>query len=273
MYEHESAYHRLRITEANGVRQLRFERSQQSSMRLDDPYETDIHYIGYLHVTLAVKPDAARTLVIGLGGGSVVKRMWRDYPWMRVDAVEIDPDVVEVARAFFELPPDDERLRVTVGDGRAFVSACATAYDIIIVDAFDDDRVPVPLTTEEFMHECRESMSEDGVIAWNLIGAVYGPYSKPFRSFYRTVRNVWRNVWMFPMGLAGNPSEETRNIVLLASDADVSSDALRQRIMSRIDGRVTVPGFERYAEDLYCGSVRMGDVPMLVDERRRGATR
>ena len=62
-------------------------------MRLDDPFETDLSYVAYLHLPLAVKPDASSALLIGLGGGMLAKRMWRDYPGMHIDAVEVDPGV------------------------------------------------------------------------------------------------------------------------------------------------------------------------------------
>ena len=60
-------------------------------------------------------------LYIGLGGGSAPKRTWRDFPGVRIDAVELDPEVVDVAYEYFELPRDP-RMRVTVEDGRRYVS-------------------------------------------------------------------------------------------------------------------------------------------------------
>jgi spermidine synthase len=279
MPDFDSPFHRLTVTDNDGVRLLKFERNQQSSMLIDDPFETTIEYVGYLHITMAVKPDAAHTLVIGLGGGSVVKRMWRYYPSMRLDVAEIDPEVVEVASALFELP-DDERIAVHIADGREFLGRQWDAYDIIIVDAFDDDRVPRPLLTEEFMRLAKERLAPDGVIAWNLFGAVYGPHSRMFRSFHRTATNVWRNVWVFPLGIAVNSVDDTRNIVVLASDSALTPDELAERIGSRVDGLVTVPAFERFAEDLYRGGIRSGDVGLLTDEnarpiggRRKGAKR
>ena len=266
MPDFDSPYHRLTVTDNDGVRLLKFERNHQSSMRLDAPFETTIEYVGYLHITLAVKPDAARTLVIGLGGGSIVKRMWRDYPSMHIDVAEIDPEVAEVASTLFELP-DDDRIVVHIADGREFLGRRLDVYDIIIVDAFDDDRVPRPLLTEEFMRLTRDHLAEDGVVAWNVFGAVYGPHSRPFRSFHRTARNVWRNVWTFPLGIAENAVDDTRNIVMLASDADISSDELASRIGHRVGGMVTVPAFERFAEDLYRGAIRTGDVPLLTDDQ------
>jgi len=265
MPDFDSPFHRLTVTDNDGVRLLKFERNQQSSMLIDDPFETTIEYVGYLHITMAVKPDARRALVIGLGGGSVVKRMWRDYPSLSLDVAEIDGEVVEVASALFELP-DDERIDVHIADGREFLTRGLDAYDIIIVDAFDDDRVPRPLLTEEFMRLAKDRLSTDGVIAWNLFGAVYGPHSRMFRSFHRTLSNVWRNVWVFPLGIAENAVDDSRNIIMLASDAQLSRDELTTRIGSRVDGMVTVPAFERFAEDLYTGGVRSGDVPLISDE-------
>ena len=264
MYEHDSAYHRLVVTDNDGVRLLRFERNHQSSMRLDDPFETDIEYVGYLHLTLAVKPDASRTLVIGLGGGSVVKRMWRDYAAMHLDVVEIDVEVADLAVEFFAVPKD-ERIRIIVDDGRAYLRLCPETYDIIIVDAFDDDHIPRPLLTEEFLRECRDHLSPDGVIAYNMIGSVYGPHSKLFRSLHRTAKNVWRRVWTFPLGMATDERDQTRNIVMLATTAELSTDELLERIANRVGGKVTVPAFERFGEDLYRGAIRSGDVPILVD--------
>ena len=273
MYEHTSPFHRLAVTDNNGVRLLKFERNQQSSMRLDDPFDTDIEYVAYFHIALAVQPAATRVLVIGLGGGSVVKRMWRDYPEMRIDAVEIDAEVAEVAFELFELPRD-ERIGVFVGDGREYVRTTNETYDIIIIDAFDDDHVPPHLLTEEFLRELRDRLAENGVVAFNLIGSVHGEHSKPFRSFFRTISNVWRNVWMFPVGLWANGPIQLAygcNIVLLASDIELSAEELLVRIAQRVGGRVSVKSFGLLGKDLYQGQVRSGDVPLLLDppSRRR----
>ena len=269
MPEFDSPYHRLKVIDNGAWRLLKFERNHQSSMALDDPFETDIEYVNYLHLALAVKPNPASALVIGLGGGSLVKRMWRDYAPIEIDAVEIDEQVVQIAREYFALP-DDERIRIFIDDARTFLDYCAETYDLIVVDAFDDDHIPRPLLTEEFLLACRDHLSADGVIEYNVIGAATGGHSKPFRSLYRTVANVWRNVWVFPIGSADGVTDSTRNMILLASDAELSTDELLERIASRVDGLVTVTGFERFGEDLFRGSVRSGDVAILTDPRPPG---
>lgn len=273
MYEHSSAHHRVRVIDANGFRHLRFERNQQSSMALDDPYDTDIEYIAYFHIALAVQPNIQRALVIGLGGGSLVKQLWRDHPQMHIDAVELDPAIVDVAYEYFGLP-EDERIDVFVGDGREYLNTCNEVYDLIVVDAYDDDQIPPHLLTEQFLFECRDHLSPEGVIAYNLIGYVHGDHSKPFRSFYRTIDNVWRNVWLFPVGLSvGGPIQLAfgGNLVLLASDAQVSTHDLLVRIAQRVNGSVSAKGFGQLGKDLYQGAIRSGDVQILTDPpKRRG---
>ena len=268
MFETTTRYHRLRVTEDSGVRLLRLDRSPQSSMKIDDPCDTDFEYPQYLHLALAVNPAAQRTLVVGLGGGTVVKQMWSAYPDMRIDAVEIDPEVVDVARAFFELP-DDERIGIFVGDGREFIETTNETYDIVILDAYDDDRIPYHLTTREFFESTRARLNPGGVVAYNIIGALAGDWSKPFRSVHRTIGMVWRHVTVFAVGIGSDHRRgEIRNLVVLATDGDVDDRQLIASIENRVDGRVPLPGFEKLADDLFVGGIRGGDVPVREDHRQ-----
>jgi spermidine synthase len=247
-YSRTSAFHEITVTDIGFRRVLRFGSQPQSSMYLDSPFETDFEYPAYFHLALALRPDAARTLAIGLGGGTVVKRMWRDYPDMRLDAVEIDPDVVEVARRFFALP-DDPRVRVLVDDGAHFVETATDVYDILIVDAFDDDLIPLRLTTAGFMRAARDRMSEGGVIVYNVIGSLSGDRSAPLRDLHRTLSASWREVWVFRV--EEGTEAEVVNLIMLASDTFLSTDDLRSRIAARVGGRVSVPAFHLFGEDLY----------------------
>ncbi|MDZ4169698.1 MAG: fused MFS/spermidine synthase [Coriobacteriia bacterium] len=265
IYRKDTAYHRLVVTEDNAERHLRFDRSHQSAMYLDDPYETSFHYPQYLHLALAAKPDAKRVLIVGLGGGSLVKRMWRDYPQMRIDVAEIDPIVVDVAYRYFELPRD-ERITVTAEDGRRFLAATDTRYDIIVMDAYYADALPSHLATEEFFREVAAHLTPDGVVAYNVIGAVDGERSKLFRSMYRTVGLVWPHRWVFPIGIGEDYATETnRNIIVLATNGLGDRDELLARIADRVGGTVTVNDYDRFGEDLYEGRIETDDVPVLTD--------
>jgi spermidine synthase len=265
VYKGSSPHHEIHVEDVGYIRVLRFSRNRQSTMYLDAPYDTDFEYPGFLHTPVAIKPDARRTLVIGLGGGTVIKRMWRDYPDMWIDAVELDAEVVRVARDYFALP-DDDRIQIHIGDGRLFVDTSIETYDIVIIDAFDEDAVPRPLKTEEFLRSVRDHMSPDGALAMNFIGAITGDRSKPFRSLYKTLGNVFRRVRVFQV--TEGVDTDGANIVLLATDADVSDGVFEQRIMDRVGGKVTVPAFAGFCEQLYTKPIRTGDVPLIVDPQK-----
>jgi spermidine synthase len=265
LYRNDSQYHRISVTEDDDARHLRFDHSHQSAIALDDPYASRILYPDYLHLAVAANPDAERVLVLGLGGGAITKRMWRDYPEMTIDSVEIDPAVVDVARDYFGLP-EDERSRVFVEDARRYIQRTSETYDIIIIDAYYADSLPSHLTTREFLSEVDERLAPGGVVAYNVISAVDGDGSDLFRSMYRTADAVWDRLWVFPIEIAEDDDlARRRNIIVLATDSDLAEEELLARIESKVDGRVTIRDFERFGEDLYTDVIRLADVPVLTD--------
>jgi len=272
LFRADTQYHRVTVTEDETARHLRFDHSHQSAISLDDPYESLIAYPNYMHLAMAVNPDAERVLVLGLGGGAITKRFWRDYPQVSVDSVEIDPVVVDVAERYFGLP-DDPRLRTFAEDARRYVQASDDTYDVVIVDAYYADSLPFHLTTAEFLGEIKARMAPDGVIAYNVISAAEGSGSDLFRSMYRTAGGVWDRLWVFPIGYgkdarSGDPdaaAEVRRNIIVLGSDIELTDSELLERIRSRVGGTVTIDGFTEFAEDIYTEPVPVADVPVLTD--------
>jgi spermidine synthase len=265
VYRKDTQYHRITVIDKGDVRSLKFDDRRQSAIDLSDPYQSDIRYTDYLHLALALKPDAKRVLVLGLGGGVLPKRMWHDYPGISVDSVEIDPVVVDVAHRYFGMP-NDPRLRVFTGDGRQFVAATKERYDIVVVDAYYADSLPFHMATAEFFGQVRDILTPGGVVAYNIIASVDGDGSRLFRSIYKTADGVWPHLYAFPIALSQDRAPTAvRNIVLLATAAPVSREELLSRIASRVDGRVTIPGFQSFGDDLDTKPVPTRDVPTLTD--------
>lgn len=250
IYSHSSAYNDINVSDYGFIRVLSFGPHRQSSMYLDAPFDTDFEYPSYFHLALALKPDAAKTLAIGLGGGTVVKRMWRDYPAMHIDAVELDPEVADVAHRYFELP-DDGRIRVFIDDGRHFLETSDDLYDIVIIDAFDGDVVPPQLTDAGFMRRVRDHLAPDGVLTYNFMGTVSGNAVAPFRALHGKLITVWPHVRVF----VANEGVQSgaKNIILFATDAELGIEELLGRIADRVGGLVTVPAFQLFGEDLWDG--------------------
>ena len=136
-------------------------------MKLGDPFALALDYTRCMMSFLLFHPQPERALLIGLGGGSLAKFFHRNLKKTHVRAIELDPRVVAAARAQFCLPPDDARLSVEVGDGRdALAPECC---DVLVLDAFDDERHVQALATREFYDAAWLALEERGVMVVNFM--------------------------------------------------------------------------------------------------------
>lgn len=121
------------------------------------------------HVPLIAHGSCANVLVIGAGDGGVLRRVLQHRTVRRAVMVEIDGEVVRLAREF--LPEiggqswDDARATVMVGDGIEYVRRAETgAFDAIIVDSTDPVGVGESLFSDDFYAEAARVLSPDGLI-------------------------------------------------------------------------------------------------------------
>lgn len=104
LYEEASAHNTIVVTEEeNGLRVLRFGKDgvRQSVVKPGDPDYLGLPYVQVALVGLALSEETRRVLVIGIGGGTLPMFLRKYYPNAAIDAVDIDPEVVEVAKKFF----------------------------------------------------------------------------------------------------------------------------------------------------------------------------
>jgi spermidine synthase len=267
-YAKDTRYHRLSVADDETNRYLRFDNTYQSGMPLARPFGTSFEYADLFHLARAYKPGARDILFIGLGGGSSPKRLWRDFPDVRIQAVELDPTVVEVAYRFFQLPRD-ERLEVAVDDGRRYLDKDDRKWDAIMIDAFFADAIPFHLFTAEFMELVRSKLNPGGVVITNTIGAMSGESSRLFRSVYRTYRTAFPTVLVHPVLLPGDEGDETiRNLMLVATEQAAPEKAfLAERwreIREQSNGRA--PDLTKAIRDRRDAPVSVVGVPTLTDD-------
>lgn len=263
----DTRYHRLLVVDDDDSRYLRFNNSFQSGMYLDDAFRTRFRYTDYLQLGLAYASDPKRVLFIGLGGGSAPKRIWRDFPELDVQVVELDPDVVATAYRWFGVPRD-ERLAIDVEDGRRFLQRDAGGWDVIVIDAFFADAIPFHMATVEFVELLRSRLVPGGAVAVNVIGALTGDASKLLRALTKTYRAAFPTVALHPVYLDANDrvQDETRNVILVATDAAASARVFLDRRWSQI--RKRAPGAPDLADaihDRWERPVPVDDVPLLTD--------
>lgn len=171
VFEGDSPAGRIRVVERpDGLRELYIgaSRGRQTALYVERPGHLELPYTRVATAGLAWLPEDGRVLFVGLGGGAMPTYTRALFPRVGIDAVELEPRVVEVAREWFGFR-DDSLMRAHVADGRTFIEEAEPAsWDVIILDAFSDGDVPMPLATEEFLQATRRALKPGGVVASNL---------------------------------------------------------------------------------------------------------
>ncbi|WP_274584884.1 polyamine aminopropyltransferase [Neisseria leonii] len=198
-----SAMPEVGISEENGIRSLHLGSSTiQSSMNLDSPEELVLSYSRAMMAWLLFVSDPPRHITqIGLGGGSFARWIDARLPDTRQTAVEINPQVIAVARSLFELPPEDDgRFEIVAADGAQYVKTLLGGTDILLVDGFDGEQIIDDLVSPEFFADCRRALSEDGMFVTN-----WWTGDKRYPHFVSALRTVFGGrVWEVPAETHGN---------------------------------------------------------------------
>jgi spermidine synthase len=115
------------------------------------------------------KPEQNRVAIVGLGIGGLAAYSQRGEEWT---FFEIDPTIVDLAkdrRQFTFLADSPSRNRIVVGDARlALAKEPERAYDLMILDAFSSDAIPVHLLTREAVQLYLNKLDEGGVLIFHI---------------------------------------------------------------------------------------------------------
>jgi spermidine synthase len=192
------------VTERSGVRSLHIGSDTiQSSMRLARPSDLELAYTRSMMGFLLFAPRPRRVLLVGLGGGSLAKFIYHRMPQTAIEVLEVNPDVVSLARRYFQLPPADERLEIRVCDGGQFMARPGAAYDAILVDGYDGDRLVEELSSRAFFSACLKRLAPGGMAAVNLWGS-----DRRFDEYLGRIEAE------FPAGTLCLPAEKPGNIIV-----------------------------------------------------------
>jgi spermidine synthase len=228
LYETQTAYQELEVVQTGDTRTLYLDGQKHSAMDVDDPTRHVFNYTRYFHIPylLADDPDDIdRVLFVGGGGFSGPKRFAAEYD-ATVEVVEIDPEVIAVAKRYFAVNGSED-LVIHRGDGRRFLRNADREYDLIVLDAYKKDKVPFQLTTVEFMRLARSRLDDDGMLYANIISAPRGPASQFYRAEYRTMARAFPQVYTFPT--AGGAVVQNVEVIATRNATRVSEVELRAR--------------------------------------------
>lgn len=262
-----SAYHHVQVLDDGDMRTLSFNGSMETKMSRANPLRGHFEYTEYFHTPWLWNTNIRRVLMIGLGGGSTQRSYQHYYTNVLVDTVEIDPMVVNVAKSFFGVT-ETPRHRIHTNDGRVFLRRTTNTYDVIIMDAYATTRygssVPPHLTTKEFFLLARSHLTTNGVMAYNIIGQMKGWQEEFVGSMYRTMREAFPQVYLFP-------AEESQNNVLVGTRTAARYDLARvQREGAALmrSRQITLPLFSRRLQSFETNQpAAAARSPVLTDVR------
>jgi len=232
----ESAYNLVRVVRNGGWMILKLNDERGVHTIRDERTGWTGHYYDQFALGPLLVP-AQRLLVLGMGGGGSIFSTRVTAPAIDVDAVELDPKVVEAAQRFFGLNPEDGKLHIHVADARPWLARNQNAYDLVHVDLYQGGPyIPFYLITEEFFQAVRAHMASDGLLMMNLFDM--GTKRELLISTVATLKQVYPTVVVLTVG--------TGNRMLLAFSKQTDAASIRARLES-FDGDATVKRMARRA--------------------------
>ncbi len=166
----------VNISEYDGVRSLHLGTEWvQGTMTVREPFEIELEYVQRMMAWLLfVEPNSVpwrHAMQLGLGAASLTKFCYKRLR-MQTTAIELNPQVEAVCRAWFKLPPDDIRLSVVLADAAQEIRKpqWQGKVDALQVDLYDHEAAAPVLDSAAFYADCRALLTDEGCITVNLFG-------------------------------------------------------------------------------------------------------
>lgn len=178
------------ISELGNIRSLHLGTPTiQSSMNIDNPPELVLSYSrAMMSWLLFVERLPQHITHIGLGGGSFARWIHHWLPEAKQIAIEINPQVIQIARNSFCLDFEGSQFEIIEADGAQYIQILHRQTNLILVDGFDGVQIVDELVGEPFFHDCRHALREDGIFVSNWWSG-----DKRYPLFLNRLRSVFHN--------------------------------------------------------------------------------
>lgn len=189
-----SSYQRITVVESRAVGRMLL----LDGAVMVTEWDEFIYHEMLVHPALFLLRQPRHVLVIGGGDGGTVREILRHPSVEHVDLVEIDADVVAVAREFFpELSAalHDPRVCIHYRDGAEFVAQVPeVSYDAVFVDSTDPVGIAGGLFDETFYRHCHRILTTEGILALQSESPLHPVYRETLPRVYRLLRPLFASV-------------------------------------------------------------------------------
>ncbi len=113
------------------------------------------------------KSEINKCLILGLGGGGMVKIIKKYWPQTKITGVEIDPIMVDLGKKYLGLK--ETGVKIVIEDAHRFIEREKEKYDLILVDIYVGDKIPGEFETEKFIKIIKKLLGKNGIIVFNRL--------------------------------------------------------------------------------------------------------
>lgn len=257
VYETESAYNLIRVGKKENQYLLYLNDARWAQSNYQKGFISTGGYHDFMLLG-TILTDFKDVLILGAGAGISIRQFLFYSRKAKVDAVEIDPKVIEVGRKFFDLT-DDPRLNIYIEDARPFLNRVRKRYDFIEIDAFSGGPfVPFYLTTKEYFELAFQKLRPQGVMMMNVLST--GGDKTFSHRLGNTVKSVFPSLFTVDLG---------ENILFIAARNPTRLERIKAKLQNNPNPRLSVVvqyALERFEEfDFQEG------VPIFSDDRAPAA--
>ena len=229
-FDQQSKYSHIRVRKQGNVQTLLFVRDGgeeiiQSMVNLKKPYDLLHAYARTMFGSYLFRPKQAQVLIVGLGGGAMVHFLKHYDADVKVDALEIDPVVVQVADRYFDLRSGGN-VKVITADGIHYLQHTEKRYNVIYIDAFlkpsmetDATGKPLAMKTERFYKEMQKRLTDHGLVVFNV-----NPH-QAVDDDLRSIRAAFKQTYVFRTA--------DTNLIVLASLSAAREETAALRVRAK----------------------------------------
>jgi predicted membrane-bound spermidine synthase len=243
LFEDESAYNYIQVLKWGDEVWLKLNEGQG----VHSIYDPDSVLVGGIWDYFLIAPffnnppymaeEVDSLALIGSAAGTVAKQYTAVYGPIPIDGAELDPEIIRVGREYFDMTEPNFDAKAL--DGRYFLANSDEKYDVIAIDAYRPPYIPFHLTTREFFAQCREHLTEEGVVAinvgrtqsdWSLVEALASTLKAEFPNVY-TVDLVQPGQTLINVLVVA--TRQPTDLGNLAANAELMTHPLLQEVAGR----------------------------------------
>ena len=229
------------------VKQIQTQKANYKTLQVDTGLESYINaetgemgarYLRYYDLFEYFNKDAKNTLLIGGAAYTYPIHYLQKYEDKKIDVVEIDDKMTQIAVEQFGLNIKDSRLQVFNQDGRSYLNYSKNKYDTILIDAFKGLNAPFELTTYEALVHARNMLNENGLVLTNIIASIEGEESDFIEYEYATYKAIFDDVKIFMV--ANKDRTDRQNLILVGIKGNPQIDETKSsEYLQYLDMEVT----------------------------------